>query len=90
MASVDMTPSFEDLIALRGASTLEDAMVSFYGNDPVVQSRFKVGEVSSAVMVANAVAANDIWRLQNNGGVPQKIWLLINILCLGGTATNPR
>ena len=73
MASVNMMPSFEDLIALRGASTLDDAMVSFYGNDPVVQSRFKVGEVSSAAMVANAVAANDIWQLRNNGGVPQKI-----------------
>ena len=61
MASVDTTPSFEDLIALRGTSMLEEATVSFYGNDPFVQSRFKVGEVSSAAMVANAVAANDIW-----------------------------
>ena len=73
MDALQSTPSFADLMALRGGDPQQRATVSFEGRDPVIQSRFKVGETAATVMAAGAVAADDIWRLRNGEGQSQLI-----------------
>ena len=73
MDALQSTLSFADLMALRGGDPRQGTTVSFEGSDPVIQSRFKIGEVAVAVMAAGAVAADDIWRLRNGEGRPQQI-----------------
>lgn len=41
------------------------------GHDPVIATRFRVGEAAAAVLAANAIAAADLWCAR--GGRPQKI-----------------
>ena len=73
MDALQSTPSFADLMALRGGDPQQRATVSFEGRDPVIQSRFNVGETAAAVMAAGAVAADDIWRMRNGEGQSQQI-----------------
>ena len=58
---------------LRGGDLPQMAAVSFEGSDPVIQSRFKLGDAAAAALAAGAVAADDIWRQRNDEGQPQQI-----------------
>ena len=73
MSHLQSTPSFADLMALRGGDPRRGTTLSFEGSDPVIQSRFKVGEAAAAALAAGAVAADDIWHLRNGEGQPQQI-----------------
>ena len=73
MSALLSSPCFADLMELRGGDLPQMAAVSFEGSDPVIQSRFKLGDAAAAALAAGAVAADDIWRLRNDEGQPQKI-----------------
>lgn len=73
MSNVQTKSSFADLMALRDGGAEDRATVSFEGGDPVIRSRFKVGEAAAAALAAGAVAADDIWRLRNGEGRHQQI-----------------
>ncbi len=73
MSALQSSPCFADLMELRGGDLAQTAEVSFEGSDPVIQSRFKLGDAAAAALAAGAVAADDIWRLRNGEGQPQQI-----------------
>src|SRR5512145_92969 len=47
--------------------------VEVTGADPVLATRFRVGEAVAAALVAAGVASDDLWRLR--GGDPQRLAL---------------
>ncbi len=73
MSADQSNACFADLIKLRGGGPRQGTTVSFEGSDPVIQSRFKVGEAAAAALAAGAVMADDIWQRRNGGGEPQQI-----------------
>lgn len=48
-----------------------NARLEISGVDPVLATRFRVGEAVTAALVAVGVASDDLWRLR--GGTPQRI-----------------
>lgn len=65
-----MNTAFGDLMSIRGlGNPTED--ISFVGRDPVLSTRFKLGETASAVMAAIGVSVNDLWELR--GGQRQAL-----------------
>ena len=65
MSEVQSNSCFADLMELRSGDLPQTAKVSFEDCDPVIQTRFRIGEAAAAVLAAGAVAADDIWRLHN-------------------------
>lgn len=58
-----MNKAFDELMAIRDHDEIsEDINVS--GKDPVLSTRFKLGETSAAIQAAIGVAVNDLWELQ--------------------------
>lgn len=58
-----MNKAFEELMALRGQGFPPES-VQVEGNDPVLSTRFKLGETGAAVMAAIGVAVNDLWEMR--------------------------
>ena len=59
-----MTTAFDEVIAVRGLGTPAADEVTITGADPVVSTRFKIGETAAAVLGGIGVAVNDIWELK--------------------------
>ena len=59
-----MTTAFDEVIAVRGLGTPDADEVTITGADPVVSTRFKIGETAAAVLGGIGVAVNDIWELK--------------------------
>jgi len=53
------------------ASTPEPPAMDVTGNDPVLPTRFRVGEAAAAVQLAVGAASDVLWRLR--GGQPQRL-----------------
>jgi hypothetical protein len=68
-----VTTAFEEVMAVRGRGLPEAGEVSISGADPVVSTRFKVGETCAAVLGGVGVAVSDIWELKT--GRRQKVSL---------------
>jgi crotonobetainyl-CoA:carnitine CoA-transferase CaiB-like acyl-CoA transferase len=70
--TTDPTRWTSDLLASLGrADTSNQHALEIVGRDPVIATRFRVGEVAAAVLAANAIAAADLWCAR--GGRPQRI-----------------
>jgi crotonobetainyl-CoA:carnitine CoA-transferase CaiB-like acyl-CoA transferase len=61
-----------DLLASLGRADISNRhALQIIGHDPVIATRFRVGEAAAAVLAANATAAADLWCAR--GGRPQRI-----------------
>ena len=59
-----MASAFEEVLAVRGgAAPAADEMV-INGADPVLSTRFRIGETAAAVLGGIGVAVNDIWEMK--------------------------
>lgn len=59
-----MVSAFEELMELRGQAAPTEE-IEILGTDPVLSTRFKLGETSAAVMAAIGVAVNDLWEMHS-------------------------
>ena len=57
-----MTSVFDELMGLRGGEPPPSDEVTIGGSDPVLSTRFRIGETCAGVIGAAAVAVNDIWE----------------------------
>lgn len=62
--------TWKELMAIRG-SDVQEGEVMIIPSDPLYKTPFKVKEVTSQILAAKAVAANDLWELRT--GRRQKI-----------------
>jgi len=65
-----MTNAFEEVMGIRGAGMPSAPEVTITGADPVLSTRFRIGDTCAAVLAGIGVAVSDIWemktgRLQN-------------------------
>lgn len=58
-----MNEAFEELMALRGLGAPIEA-VDITGADPVLSTRFALGQTAAGVMAAIGVAINDLWEMR--------------------------
>jgi len=56
-------PAFEELMSLRQLGKSVDS-IETVGQDPILPSRFRLGETAAAVHLAIGVAVNDLWELR--------------------------
>ena len=57
-----MTSVFTELMAIRGDEAPPPESVRITGNDPVLSTRFKIGETCAHVLAGVGVAVSDIWE----------------------------
>lgn len=62
MNDAAQNPAFDELMAIRALD--EPKNVSITGQDPVLSTRFVLGETAGAVMAGIGVAASDLWALR--------------------------
>ena len=60
-----------ELIKIRGPQNLDLGELHISGSDPVMDSKFKLGEVAAAAHAAVGIGVNDIWEIKT--GRRQKI-----------------
>ncbi|MEX2327249.1 MAG: CoA transferase, partial [Pseudomonadales bacterium] len=58
-----MNPALEELMALRDADSITEA-IEIEGEDPVLSTRFKLGESAAAVHAAIGIAVNDLYEMR--------------------------
>ena len=56
--------AFEELMSVR-QSGLADDVIEITGQDPVLPTRFTLGESSAAVHIAIGIAVNDVWEIRS-------------------------
>jgi hypothetical protein len=59
-----MPTAFEELMTVRGRAMPERGEVTIIGADPVLSTRFKIGETCAAVLGGVGVAVSDLWELK--------------------------
>ncbi|MFT5173378.1 MAG: crotonobetainyl-CoA:carnitine CoA-transferase CaiB-like acyl-CoA transferase [Gammaproteobacteria bacterium] len=59
-----MKQGFEEVMSVRGLDLPEADEVQISGHDPVLDTRFKIGEACASVLAGVGVAASDIWSLK--------------------------
>ncbi|MDX2156668.1 MAG: CoA transferase [Hyphomicrobiaceae bacterium] len=59
-----MTGPFEEVMAVRGRGMPQAGEVMITGADPVLSSRFRIGDTCAAVLGGVGVAVNDIWEMR--------------------------
>jgi crotonobetainyl-CoA:carnitine CoA-transferase CaiB-like acyl-CoA transferase len=57
-----MPTAFEEIMAVRGRGMPERGEVTIVGADPVLSTRFRIGETCAAVLGAVGVAVSDLWE----------------------------
>ena len=58
--------ALDELMKVRGRQNLDPSELHISGSDPVLNSRFKLGEVAAAAHASVGVAVNDIWELKTS------------------------
>ncbi len=58
--------ALDELIKVRGRQDPDPGELFISGKDPVLDSRFKLGEVAAAAHAVVGVAVNDIWELKTS------------------------
>jgi crotonobetainyl-CoA:carnitine CoA-transferase CaiB-like acyl-CoA transferase len=56
--------ALDELFRVRGCQNLDPGELQISGIDPVMDSRFKLGEVAAAAHASVGVGVNDIWELK--------------------------
>lgn len=64
MSFIGRTGAFDELMQIRAGDPVLPEEVTITGQDPLFASPFRIGETSADVLVARAVAANDLWQLR--------------------------
>lgn len=59
-----MPTAFEEVMAARGKGMPAAGEVSIEGSDPVLSTRFRIGDTCAAVLGGVGVAVNDIWEMR--------------------------
>ena len=59
-----MKTAFEEVLDVRGLERPEAGQVSITGQDPVLTTRYKIGETCAAVLGGVGLAVSDIWELK--------------------------
>ncbi|MEM9681974.1 MAG: CoA transferase, partial [Pseudomonadota bacterium] len=59
-----MKSAFEEVMDIRGKGMPEDGEVSITGADPVLSTRFKIGETCAATLAGVGTAVSDIWEIR--------------------------
>lgn len=59
-----MANAFQEVMEVRGAQLPADDELSITGSDPVLSTRFRIGETCAAVLAGIGVAVSDIWELK--------------------------
>lgn len=59
-----MASAFEEVMAVRGQGQPETSEVSITGHDPVLPTKFRIGETCASVLAGIGVAMADIWALK--------------------------
>jgi crotonobetainyl-CoA:carnitine CoA-transferase CaiB-like acyl-CoA transferase len=57
-----MNPAFRQLMDIRGRGLPDPAEVDVTGQDPVLSTRFRIGEAVAQVLGAVGVAVSDVWE----------------------------
>ena len=81
-----MATAFDEVMAIRGRGVPAAGEVDIAGQDPVVSTRFRIGEVCAAVLGGVGVAASDIWELKT--GRRQKAAINVRHAAAGLRSTN--
>src|SRR5262245_65758277 len=76
-----MPTAFEEIMAVRGRGMPEPGEVTVVGTDPVLATRFKIGETCAAALAAVGVAVNDLWELKT--GRRQKVSVDLRLAAAG-------
>ena len=67
--------ALHELLSLAGLPPDAAPDVAIAGGDPVLPTRFRIGEAGAAAIAAAAVAAAELWALRSGGGKRQRIAL---------------
>src|SRR5262245_57281540 len=59
-----MPTAFEELMTVRGRGMPEPGEVTLEGTDPVLSTRFRIGETCAAALGGVGVAVSDLWELK--------------------------
>ena len=59
-----MPSAFDEVMAVRGLGEPSRDEVTIAGADPVLPTRFKIGETAAAVLAGVGVAVSDIWQIK--------------------------
>ena len=59
-----MTTAFDEIMAVRGKGAPLAGEVSIANSDPVLDSRFRLGQTCAAALAGVGVAVNDIWEMK--------------------------
>ena len=59
-----MTTAFDEVMAVRGLGSPAAGEVTITGSDPVLSTRFRIGETCAAVLGGVGVAMSDLWELR--------------------------
>lgn len=59
-----MASALEEVISIRGKDMPEAQDIAIVGSDPVLSTKFKIGEACAAVLAGIGIAASDIWELK--------------------------
>ena len=59
-----MSTAFDEVLAVRGLSPPAHNEITVLGTDPVLTTRFKIGETGAVVLAGVGVAVSDIWQLK--------------------------
>ena len=62
--SATVEAAFREVMAARGKGLPEAGEVTITGQDPVLSTRFRIGETCAAVLGGVGVAVNDIWEMR--------------------------
>jgi crotonobetainyl-CoA:carnitine CoA-transferase CaiB-like acyl-CoA transferase len=60
----EMGAAFDEVLKVRGLERPADGEVSLTGEDPVLATRYKIGETCAAVLAGVGTAVSDIWELR--------------------------
>ena len=60
-----MTNALDEVLAVRGGEPIPSTMLNLTGADPVLPTRFRIGETCAAVVAGIGLAASDIWELRS-------------------------
>jgi crotonobetainyl-CoA:carnitine CoA-transferase CaiB-like acyl-CoA transferase len=59
-----MATAFEEVMAARGQGMPAEGEITIAGHDPVLPTRFRIGDTCAAVLGGVGVAVNDLWELR--------------------------
>jgi len=81
-----MATAFDEVMAIRGRGAPATGEVDIAGKDPVLSTRFRIGDVCAAVLGGVGVAVSDIWELKT--GRRQKASIDVRHAAAGLRSTN--